>query len=79
MHQNPFTPAGYDHAHLERQIQQKADNYEVTSLRSTLDRLERSVDMAREEHRRELDGLRSRCEQLERLVQELNPGALIKV
>lgn len=77
MHQNPFSPAGYDHSHLERQLQNKAGQYEVTALRSTLDRLERSIDMARQEHRAEIDGLRARCEQLEKLVLELNPGALI--
>lgn len=77
MHQNPFLPGGYDYSHLERQIQQKADQHEIYSLRSTVDRLERSIDMAREEHRAELDGLRARCERLEALVQELNPGALI--
>jgi hypothetical protein len=75
MHQNPFSPGGYDYSHLERQFQQKADEHEIIALRSTVDRLERSIDVAREEHRSELDGLRSRCERLEALVLELNPGA----
>lgn len=77
MQQNPFSPAGYGHSHLERQLQNKADQYEVTAICSTLDRLERSIDMARQEHRAEIDGLRARCERLEELVLELNPGALI--
>ncbi len=77
MHQNPFTPGGYDYSHLERQIHEKVDRHEIHSLSSTLDRLERSVDMAREEHRSELDRLRSRCDRLEALVLELNPGACI--
>ena len=65
MHTNPFSAVGYDLSDLRRQIAEKADNHEIHSLRGTLDRLERSVDMARNEHRSEIDGLCSRCEILE--------------
>jgi len=77
MHTNPFTSAGYDFSDLQRQVNQKADCYEVHSLRSALDRVEHSVGMARDEQRREIDGLRARCERLEALVLELNPGAAL--
>jgi len=65
MHSNPFTSTGYDISDLQRQVSQKADSYEISSLRSSLDRVEHSVDMGRDEHRREVDELRSRCERLE--------------
>lgn len=61
MHQNPFTPGGYDYSNLERQLHQKADNHELHSLRRALDRLESSV----RELSAENDGLRHRCERLE--------------
>lgn len=77
MHSNPFSSVGYDLADLRRQIDQKVEKYEIHSLQSSLDRIERSVDMARDEHRGELDRLRSRCERLEALVLELNPGAAL--
>lgn len=68
MHQNPFTPGGYDYQNLERQLHDKADKHEIYSLRSSLDSLERTV--------RELssgnDELRRRCERLEETVRELN-------
>lgn len=71
MHSNPFTDYGHDIRSLQNDIRQKADNYEVSSLRSTLDRLERSVDMGRDEHRREVDGLRARIEELEERLMQL--------
>lgn len=64
MHSNPFSSTGYDISDLQRQVSQKADSYEVSALRSSLDRVEHSVDMGRDEHRREVDELRSRCERL---------------
>lgn len=76
MHTNPFSSTGYDLADLQRQIARKADDHEVHSLRSSLDRVERSSDMARDEQRREIDGLRARCERLEALVLELNHGVV---
>ena len=76
MHSNPFSSVGYDIADLRRQIDQKADKYEIHSLGSSLDRVERSVDMARDEHRREIDELRSRCERMEMLIAQMNPIAV---
>lgn len=77
MHSNPFSSVGYDLSDIHRQLNQKADQHEIHSLRSTLERIERSIDMARDEQRREIDSLRSRCERLETLVLELNPDAHI--
>lgn len=77
MHTNPFTAAGHDLSDLQRQVHQKADAHEVRSLASDVDRLERSVDAGRSEHRSEVDGLRARIERLEALVLELNPGAAL--
>ena len=73
MHTNPFTDVGYDLADLKRQISQKVDNHELHSLRSHVDGLERSLWKARSE----INDLRSRCERLEEVVRELNPGAAI--
>lgn len=66
MHSNPFSTVGHDLSELRRSIEQKADRHEVSSLHSNVDRLERSIDMARDEQRREIDGLRARVEELER-------------
>ena len=66
MHQNPFTPGGYDYSHLERQLHDKADRHEIHSLRSTVDCLERAV----RELRSEIDGLRNRCEEMDRRERE---------
>lgn len=77
MHTNPFTSTGYDLSDLQRQVSQKADHHEVLSLSGNVDRLERSVDAGRSEHRSEIDGLRARIERLEALVLELNPGAAL--
>jgi polyhydroxyalkanoate synthesis regulator phasin len=71
MHSNPFTDYGHDIRNLQSELQRKADNHEVSSLRGDLDRLERSVDMGRDEHRREVDGLRSRIEELEARLTQL--------
>lgn len=70
MHTNPFSPAGYDLADLRNRIERKADEHELATLRSAVDRLEHSL----RESRAETDGLRSRCERLEEAVRELNPG-----
>lgn len=70
MHQNPFTPGGYDHSHLERQLHEKADRHEISSLRSSVDSLERTV----RELSAEIDGLRARCERMAESLRELNPG-----
>lgn len=75
MHSNPFSAVGYDLSDLRRQVDQKVGKYEFHSLQSALDRVEHSVDMARNEHRREIDELRARCDRLSAIVQELNPGA----
>jgi len=71
MHTNPFSDVGYDLQDLRNQIRQKADTHEIHSLRSSVDSLERSNRSLSSE----VDGLRSRCERLEELVRELNPGA----
>lgn len=65
MHTNPYSAVGYDILDIKRQIAGKVDSYEIHALRSTVDRLERSIDMARNEHRSEIDGLRSRIEAVE--------------
>ena len=70
MHQNRFSPGGHDYSHLERQLHEKADRHEIHSLRSNVDSLERAMREACSA----LDGLRSRCEKLEEIVRELNPG-----
>ena len=70
MHQNPFTPGGYDYSHLERQLHDKADRHEIHSLRSNVDSLEHTV----RELGSEITELRSRCERLQEAVRELNPG-----
>ena len=70
MHTNPFTDVGYDLQDLRNQIQRKADESEIYSLRSSVDSLERSLREASST----IDGLRSRCERLEEAVRELNPG-----
>lgn len=71
MHSHPFTDYGHDIRSLQSELQRKADSYDVSSLRSDLDRLERSVDMGRDEHRREVDGLRSRIDELEARLAQL--------
>lgn len=68
MHQNPFSPGGYDYSHLERQLHEKADRHEIHSLRGDVDRLERA-NMA---IRSEIDHLRSQCEQMAEALRELN-------
>ena len=73
MHTNPFTDVGYDLADIKRQVAQKADSNELHSLRSSMDSLERSLREACST----IDGLRSRCERLEEVVRELNPGAAL--
>ena len=70
MHTNPFTNVGYDLADIKRSISQKVDSHELSSLRSTVDSLERSLREVRSEN----DGLRSRVDRLEEVVRELNPG-----
>lgn len=71
MHSNPFSDFGHDISSLQNDLRGKADNYEVHVLRGSLDRLERSVDMAREEHRSEINGLLARIEELEARVLNL--------
>lgn len=70
MHQNPFTPGGYDHQNLEQKIDRKADQSEIYSLRSSVDSLERSLREACST----IDGLRHRCERLEEVVREMSKG-----
>lgn len=61
MYQNPFTPGGYDYQYLKDQIQQKADQNEVHSLRSHVDSLECTMRELSSEN----SSLRSRIERLE--------------
>lgn len=70
MHTNPFTPAGYDLSELRSKIEQKADKHEIHSLRSDVDRLERT----NEERRSEIAELRARCERMAEVLREINPG-----
>lgn len=67
MHTNPFSATGYDLADLRGKIERKADSHEITSLRSNVDSLERSL----REACAEIDGLRRRCEVLEESCAEL--------
>lgn len=73
IHTNPFTPTGYELSELKREIQQKADRHETTSLRGTMDSLERTL----RELSTEIIELRSRNERLEEAVRDLNPGVNI--
>jgi len=70
MHTNPFTDGGHDLSDLRRQIERKADEHELHSIRSDVARLER----ANGELRAEIDGLRGRCERMAEVIRELNPG-----
>ena len=71
MHQNPFSAGGYDYQDLKRQLDHKADQHEIHTLRSNVDGLER----ANRSLSSEIDALRRRCDRLEEIVRELNPGA----
>jgi len=73
MHSNPFSTVGYDLRNLECKIDRKADQYEIHTLRSNVDRLECSL----REARAETDGLRYRLERLEesiRLIEQALEG-----
>ena len=69
-HTNPFSPTGYDIQDLRSRIDRKADQHEISSLRSDVAALER----ANGEIRSEIDGLRTRCERMAEVLRELNPG-----
>lgn len=61
---------------IERQMQQKAESHDVDSLRSNVDRLERSIGEASsciDGLRFELEATLSRVEDLERRLEDLCP------
>lgn len=66
MHSNPFHPNGLDISNLQRQINEKADKHELSSLERRLAALEHSLREISAENAR----LLHRCEILEESCRE---------
>ena len=67
MHTNPFTATGYDLQDLRNQINRKADERELHTIRGQMDNLERT----NRELSSEVASLRRRCEVLEESCEEM--------
>lgn len=54
---------------MNRELNQKADKHEISSLRSNVDSLENTV----RELRSEISGLRSELQRLQEIIERVNP------